>query len=225
MSYEALLTDLEQLHKSYAEEDERIQQAAAQARQGVGADDEDPDAMRAEDGGDEDEDEDEDKDEDEDALAEGFDSAQGGAGVLGKSYVLVDEDGHEMEAVDGTAMVKSLTQRLHRFTRQSQTDKSALTKSMLALKGIVERQEKMIKALADQVAAVSGQGAGRRSVAMPSAALAKSMGSLTPDLIKSRADTAFKEGRLTGKEYMHIDVSLRNGWDINTDVAQRLLNA
>ena len=208
MSYEALLNDLEQLQKSYAEEDERIQAAAAQASHGIGGDGED------------------DADDDEDAARaeeEGADEDEDGGETFGKSYVLVDEDGRETQAVDGTALVKSLTARLKRVTREAEADKSALAKSILALKGLIEHQGKQITTLAERLTAFSSQGAGRKSVTLPSESMAKSMVQMTPQLIKSRAAAAFKEGRLSGAEYIKVDVDLRHGTEIDPEIAQRLM--
>lgn len=213
MSYELLLDDLESLQKSYAEadaegaEDDAKIQAAAEAARAGKDDDEKQDG--------------EDSESDDDADADP-DAPKPKGKPFGKSFVLVDEAGSEMEAIDGTEMVKSLHDQVGALSASFDADKGALVKSMTALRDIVMRQDKLIKSLSDKVADLSAQGVGRKSVSAPTGTMAKSINA-TPDLIKSRADAAFTAGRISGKDYTVIDVALRHGMEIDPAMINRIM--
>jgi hypothetical protein len=122
-------------------DDERI---AAAADEG-GAGDEAGEGLRDR----EDEDEEEDEEEDD---------------VLGKSLRFTLKGGEEVEAFDGTQVVKSLMTRVER-------QEDSLSKSLDRMGGLLKkavdtvgRQEKMLKSMGERLDKVSNEGRGRRTV-------------------------------------------------------------
>jgi hypothetical protein len=207
MSYEALLEELETLQKSMDQgdsDDEKIAAAAA-------ADDED--------------DEHEEPDGDEGVDGEGDDD--GDEGPMAKSFSFQLETGEVVEAVDGTELVKSLQNEVALLKSERETAASQSEKVFQAVLGQLKNQGRLIKSLSAQVEKLSSEGRGRKSIAAPNAAMAKSMGAdaggLTPDRLLAKANAAFDAGRISGKELTVIDVSLRHGAALDDGLMARVL--
>lgn len=207
MSYEALLEELETLQKSMDQgdsDDEKIAAAAA-------ADDEDDD--HDEPGGDE--------------GIDGEGDEDGDEGPMAKSFSFQLETGEVVEAVDGTELVKSLQNEVALLKSERETAASQTEKVFQAVLGQLKSQGELIKSLSAQVEKMSSEGRGRKSIAAPSAAMAKSMGAdaggLTPDRLLAKANAAFDAGRISGKELTVIDVSLRHGAALDDGLMARVL--
>jgi len=207
MSYEALLEELETLQKSMDQgdsDDEKIAAAAA-------ADDEDDDH--------------DEPDGDEGIDGEGDDD--GDEGPMAKSFSFQLETGEVVEAVDGTELVKSLQNEVALLKSERETAASQSEKVFQAVLGQLKSQGELIKSLSAQVEKMSSEGRGRKSIAAPSAAMAKSMGAdaggLTPDRLLAKANAAFDAGRISGKELTVIDVSLRHGAALDDGLMARVL--
>lgn len=207
MSYEALLEELETLQKSMDQgdsDDEKIAAAAA-------ADDED--------------DEHEEPDGDEGVDGEGDDD--GDEGSMAKSFSFQLDTGEVVEAVDGTELVKSLQNEVALLKSERETAASQSEKVFQAVLGQLKSQGQLIKSLSAQVEKLSSEGRGRKSIAAPNAAMAKSMGAdaggLTPDRLLAKANAAFDAGRISGKELTVIDVSLRHGAALDDGLMARVL--
>lgn len=209
MSYEALLEELETLQKSMDQgdsDDEKIAAAAA-----AGDDDED--------------DEHDEPDGDEGMGGEGDDD--GDEGPMAKSFSFQLETGEVVEAVDGTELVKSLQNEVALLKSERETAASQSEKVFQAVLGQLKNQGQLIKSLSAHVEKLSSEGRGRKSIAAPSAAMAKSMGAdaggLTPDRLLAKANAAFDAGRINGKELTVIDVSLRHGAALDDGLMARVL--
>ena len=207
MSYEALLEELETLQKSMDQgdsDDEKIAAAAA-------ADDEDDDH--------------DEPDGDEGIDGEGDDD--GDEGPMAKSFSFQLETGEVVEAVDGTELVKSLQNEVALLKSERETAASQTEKVFQAVLGQLKNQGQLIKSLSAHVEKLSSEGRGRKSIAAPSAAMAKSMGAdaggLTPDRLLAKANAAFDAGRISGKELTVIDVSLRHGAALDDGLMARVL--
>ena len=207
MSYEALLEELETLQKSMDQgdsDDEKIAAAAA-------ADDED--------------DEHEGPDGDKGVDGEGDDD--GDEGSMAKSFSFQLDTGEVVEAIDGTDLVKSLQGEVALFKSERETAASQSEKVFQAVLGQLKSQGQLIKSLSAQLEKLSSEGRGRKSIAAPSAAMAKSMGAdaggLTPDRLLAKANAAFDAGRISGKELTVIDVSLRHGAALDDGLMARVL--
>ena len=207
MSYEALLEELETLQKSMDQgdsDDEKIAAAAA--------------------AGDEDDDHDE-PDGDEGMGGEG--DGDGDEGPMAKSFSFQLDTGEVVEAVDGTELVKSLQNEVALLKSERETAASQSEKVFQAVLGQLKSQGQLIKSLSTQLEKLSSEGRGRKSIAAPSAAMAKSMGAdaggLTPDRLLAKANAAFDAGRINGKELTVIDVSLRHGAALDDGLMARVL--
>lgn len=209
MSYEALLEELETLQKSMDQgdsDDEKIAAAAA-----AGDDDED--------------DEHDEPDGDEGMGGEG--DGDGDEGPMAKSFSFQLDTGEVVEAVDGTELVKSLQNEVALLKSERETAASQSEKVFQAVLGQLKSQGQLIKSLSAQVEKLSSEGRGRKSIAAPNAAMAKSMGAdaggLTPDRFLAKANAAFDAGRISGKELTVIDVSLRHGAALDDGLMARVL--
>lgn len=209
MSYEALLEELETLQKSMDQgdsDDEKIAAAAA--------------------AGDEDEDEDDEHDEHDGDEGMGGDG-DGDEGPMAKSFSFQLDTGEVVEAIDGTALVKSLQGDVAQLKSERETAATQTDKVFQAVLGQLKSQGQLIKSLSAQVEKLSSEGRGRKSIAAPNAAMAKSMGAdsggLTPDRLLAKANAAFDAGRINGKELTVIDVSLRHGAALDDGLMARVL--
>jgi hypothetical protein len=113
-----------------------------------------------------------------DALAADGIDPSGKGKPLNKSFLLTMADGSEMEAFDGTEMLKSLTARLEASEgelaaeiQRGQVTEDKVLKSLQAAVGLIaaqtetlKTQETMIKSLNERVGVLSGMGRGVRSV-------------------------------------------------------------
>ena len=209
MSYEALLEELETLQKSMAQSDSDDEKIAAAAA--AGDDDED--------------DEHDEPDGDEGMGGEG--DGDGDEGPMTKSFSFQLDTGEVVEAIDGTELVKSLQNEVAQLKGERETAASQSEKVFQAVLGQLKSQGRLIKSLSAQVERLSGEGRGRRSVAAPSTAMAKSMGAdaggLTPDRVLAKANAAFNADRISGKELTVIDVSLRHGAALDDGLMARVL--
>jgi len=160
------------------------------------------------------------------AAAEAEAKGEGKGETLGKSFEVVAEDGTKHEAVDATELVKSL------MSRQEATEGN-LMKAMEAMVGTVQKQGELIKSLTEKVAELSTQGRGRKSQLVvldkPDTTLAKSGAGdkqgMSIDEFFVKANTAFDQGKITGKELTVIDVCKRSNQAIDPALVQKVINA
>lgn len=189
--YDKLLEELDLLQKAYGDDD-GDQKIAAAAEDDDDDKHDEPDADNA--GGPSDGDEDN-KDKDND---DGFEP-------IAKSFAFQLDTGETVEAVDGTELLKSLSDSV------ANTD-ARLEKSFGEAVSLMKSMHGEIASLKKQVAKLSGEGRGRKAVvnvhehAEP---MAKSQSGLTPNDLMAKAQAAFAEGKLSGRELNEIDASLR----------------
>lgn len=154
-----------------------------------------------------------------------------GDGVVAKSFMVKLEDGTEVEAQDGTELVKSLVARLD----AKESADTELKKAMETMVGLIKGQGEFIKSLTDQVKKLSGEGRGRKTALSvtdkPSATvhtdtMAKSIGTadgFTPDQFFAKAMEAQKSGRITGHEISVAETFLNKGQPIPPSIVQRVM--
>lgn len=99
---------------------------------------------------------DNDDDPDNDGDADGDKDGDGDGKPMAKSMRVMGVDGVEIEAFDGGELIKSL---IDQQTKQG----DQMTKAMTGIVGHLGRQDALMKSLIEQVAALSGQGRGRKS--------------------------------------------------------------
>lgn len=213
MSYEKLLDELETLQKSYT-----ASPVAPGAPQGAGMPEGDEGQYA-------------DLNADGEGEGEGDDEANEAkkkpagkfAKQFAKSFTLVDEQGNEAEAIDGTALVKSLQAEVEELSLSAKSEKADLAKSIGILADVIKKQGVQIKALQEGHNQFANQGAGRKSVMLPDASMVKAMGgSVTSETFMTKAHAAFDAGRITGKELTTCSVSLRIGEAIDAGLINKI---
>lgn len=144
-----------------------------------------------------------------------------------KSFKFTLEDGTEVEAQDGTEMVKSLQAKV------AETE-STMAKALGQAVELIKGQGDMIKSLSDRVAKLSGEGRGRKAVVSvvekpaPDAStstMAKSMQAdgVSHDVFFAKAMVAQREGRISGSQIALAETMLNRGQPIPADLVQRVM--
>lgn len=214
--YEKLLEELETMAKAMpgdeGADDDKIQAAAAAANpdaDGDGENDVTGDDLNPEGLGDEGEGE------------GGGDDEE----TMGKSFALKLEDGTELEAIDGTELVKSLMARV-------ESNEGTVMKALGTAVDLLGKQGDMIKSLQDEVKKLAGEGRGRKTVVSVSekpvagATMAKSQGAadgLSANEFMAKALAAQASGRLTGLDVARAESALNKGLPVPQDVVNRVI--
>lgn len=156
--------------------------------------------------------EDPDKDEDEKPMA--------------KSYVLKGADGEEIEAIDGTELVKSLIERI-------EGNETAAIEAVTGLLGVVKSQGALIKSMQTDLAAFKDSGKPRKTVltvaerpAGKSEELAKSQVSdgVTPTEFMVKALEAQVAGKLTSRDIALAEQLINSGQPIPVSIRRAVLS-
>lgn len=205
---------------------------ALPAGEGIG-DDKKIQAAAADGAGDDDDDDDEAGDDNTDP---GNGNGDGDDKPMAKSFMLSLDDGSQMEAFDGTEMIKSLTDRLELSERALATNEEQVLKSlniavdMISAQSVqMKDQGALIKSLQNQVTALSKSGRGRTSTLVPhekpalEAVMAKShAASMGRDEILAKSLTAMQSGRITGLEASGIENRLNMNIAIDPALLSRI---
>jgi len=164
--------------------------------------------------------------------ADGIDSPGKGK-PLNKSFLLTMADGSEMEAFDGTEMLKSLTARLEASEgelaaeiQRGQATEGKVLKSLQAAVGLIAEQMEtlksqgtMIKSLNERIGVLASTGRGIRSVRavtdIAGTELNKSLGgqgqAMSNQQILAKSLGAMKAGRISGLDATRIETSINLG--------------
>lgn len=156
----------------------------------------------------------------EDADEEG----DGGDKPMAKSFKFTLEDGTEVDAQDGTELVKSLQDRI---AATEVTMAKALGSAVELIKG----QASMIKSLSDSVKKLGGEGRGRKAVvsvvekpAPGASPMAKSEpAGVSHEVFFAKAMAAQKEGRLSGMDIAMAESCLNRGEVIPQSIVARVM--
>lgn len=163
-----------------------------------------------------------------DADADGdADDKDGEGKPMTKSFKFTLEDGTEVEAQDGTELVKSLGARID-STEQS------MVKALDTAIGLIKGQGELIKSLSDRVSKLSGEGRGRKAVVSvvekPSATthtetMAKSLvpDGMSTDAFFTKALAAQRDGRISGGDIAMAETMLNRGQPIPPSILQRVM--
>lgn len=209
---DGLVTDQETMRKALpagdGEDDKNIQAAAAE-----GGDMDDVNVDGKAPTGDDDDDED-------------------GGEPMGKSLGTVTlESGEQVEAVDGTELVKSLMDQVGKLGEQQTASEQALTKAVETCVTLIKSNNDMVKSLQEEIVKLRGEGRGRKTVLnvseKPAAGtqLAKSEPTgMTGAEFLAKSHAAFDARKITGTELTTIDVALRSGAPVDPKVIQKVLS-
>lgn len=214
--YEKLLEELETMAKAMpgddAADDDKIAAAAANANPDADGDgDNDVTGEHIEPDG------------DEGAGAEGGDGD--GDETMGKSFALKLDDGTELEAIDGTELVKSLMARV-------ESNEGTVMKALGTAVELLGKQGDMIKSLQAEAKKLAGEGRGRKTVVSVSekptagTTMAKSQGAddgMSANEFMAKALSAQAAGRLTGLDVARAESALNKGLPVPQDVVNRVI--
>lgn len=150
-----------------------------------------------------------------------------GGKPMAKSFKFTLEDGTEVEAQDGSEMVKALSDRVGAL----EGEKDGLAKALESAVGVIKGYAPLIKSLQDQVTKLGGEGRGRKTVVSivekpePGAqTLAKSEpAGLSHDQFFAKALAAQKEGRLSGVDIAMAESCLNRGEAIPPSIVARVV--
>lgn len=170
---------------------------------------------------------------DDDNDVDAVDNADEGEGeLMGKSLGKVTlETGEEVEAVDGTELVKSLIDRVEQLGSKQTATEGQILKALEGCLSLIKSQSELIKSLQTGYNNLRGEGRGRKTVLnvaeKPAAGtqLAKSeTPGITAEEFLAKSHAAFDAGKISGLDLTTIDVSLRQGNPIDASIIQKVLS-
>ena len=142
---------------------------------------------------------------------------------MAKSFKFTLEDGTEVEAQDGSELVKSLGERLD-------ATETTMAKALGQAVDLIKGQGEMIKSMQDQIKKLSGEGRGRKAVVSivekpgpGEGVMAKSESQgMSHEQFFAKALTAQKEGRLSGTDIAIAESCLNRGEAIPANIVARV---
>ena len=131
--------------------------------------------------------------------------------TFGKAFTVRLDDGTEVDAFDGTAMMKALNTQAKSLKEELGKSRQAMTGAVVLIKSLqttVTSQNDMIKALQADVAKIGASGSGRRAaltVHDKTGAGAHSPAEVKPSDVMAKALDLFKKGDLGGGDLRRIE--------------------
>mgnify|MGYP000308300592 CR=1 FL=1 len=150
---------------------------------------------------------------------------------MAKSFKMTLEDGTEVEAMDGTELVKALSARVEVMEQ----NEGQMTKALESAVALIGGQRDLIKSLAARVEKLSGEGRGRKAVvsisekadttAAATSQMAKSLtpDGMTPETFFAKALDAQKAGRITATDISVAETYLNKGQAIPASLVSRVM--
>lgn len=145
---------------------------------------------------------------------------------MAKSMTATGEDGEVVEVVDATEMLKSLQDGL-----ASQGD--VLAKALTSMTNAFTAQGKVLKSLQAEVAALKGQGRGRKAVVSvaertDASTLAKSNAAadankVTPQQFMAKCLAAQRSGTISGFDVSRAEIAINNGVPVPQDIVSAVM--
>lgn len=158
-----------------------------------------------------------------DGDGDGDDDADGDE-PMGKSLGTVTlPNGEQVEATDGTELVKALMARV-------ETTEGQMQKALEGAIGLIKGQHTLIKSLTEQVSKLANAGRGRKAVVTvnekttAAGSLSKSEPGMTGQEFMLKANSAFSAGKISGKELTVIDVCLRQSQPVDPTLISKVLS-
>ena len=153
-----------------------------------------------------------------------------GPAHMAKSFTLVLEDGTEVQAEDGTELIKSLTVTVETLGTKLDGTQSALEQTLEQVIPLLKAQSAQISALQGQIKAMGGEGRGRKTVLTvtekpaPGAELAKGMGGegLKPQEFLAKASSKFNEGKLSGNDLCVAEACVNRGVQVPEHIIRQV---
>jgi hypothetical protein len=144
---------------------------------------------------------------------------------MAKSFKVTLADGTEMEAQDGTELVKALQDRI-------EATEGTLAKALGQAVALIKSQGERLTAMDAKLKAIGGEGKGRKAVLTvvekpaASSTLAKSEPEgMKPEEFMAKALDAQKLGRITGLQVATAEACLNRGQQVPADIIANVLKA
>ncbi len=149
----------------------------------------------------------------EDVDADGDDKEDEGM-PMGKSFTATIE-GKEVDAIDGTELVKALIGKIDATETDMAKALGATVDLLKSTSATVNAQAKEIALLKSQVATIGNQGAGRKTTLSitdkPVAGVTdQAAPGMTAESLMAKAQSAAEQGKITWREAAMVDGALRN---------------
>lgn len=152
-------------------------------------------------------------------------AAAGEGGKMAKSFEVTLADGTKVQAQDGTELVKALQERL-------ETNETVMAKALETAVALIKSQGERIEALSGKLAAIGGEGKGRKAVltvvekpaGTPMAKSTTEEG-MKPEEFMAKALDAQKLGRITGIEVATAEAYLNRGQPVPANIIASVLKA
>lgn len=145
---------------------------------------------------------------------------------MAKAFTLKLEDGSEVEAVDATALLKALNDRVD-------GNETAMVKAVTGLVAHVKSQGELIKSLQGDLQKLGNEGRGRKAVVTINEKPAPAAETLAkggePEGVSAqeffaKAHQARAEGRITGEEISRAEAYLGRGLAVPAEIVNRVLS-
>lgn len=144
-----------------------------------------------------------------------------------KSFSITMPDGTQSQAIDGTAMVLDLQNRL---LASEQNTNAVFAKAL----GVLTKQSALLQTMGEKIAELGGQGRGRRAVlsiteksepgsGMFQKSMAAPVGLSTGEFF-AKALSAQKAGRISGLDISVAEASLNRGEPVPEDILNRVMS-
>ena len=164
---------------------------------------------------------------DEDQLGD-EDEDEGADAALGKSFSLKLENGEDLEAVDGTELVKSLISRLDDADTTLMERDEALQKALRVSIDMIKGQADDIADLKKQIKAIGSTGVGRKATVTIAekpevGVLQKAEEGMSGLEFLAKAEGAMMSGKITGHELALAESALNRGAQVRPDIVSRVV--
>lgn len=156
----------------------------------------------------------------------GDDAGAGGEAELGKAFSMTLEDGTVIEAVDGSALVKSLLAKHEALVARVVDGEQDLAKALGVAVAVMREQGALIKSLQERVAVIGGEGRGRRAtvtVNQPPANTPAAADGMRPAEFLAKCESAMVAGRLSGREVAIVESRINNGVEVPAEIVSKVL--
>lgn len=213
--FEGLLEELDVLQKSMQADQDDADDAKIQT---AGKADEDENAEGIQDGGG-----------DENAEGEGDPISAEDDEVMGKSFTVTMADGTEVEALDGTELVKSFMARMQGTETEMSKALKVAVSTMQDMGQMLKSQAQKIHGLQETVNRLANEGRGRKAVVHihdKGQTLSKSheQDGLKPAEFMGKALSAQKAGRITGHEVALAESCLNRGQQVPEHIVKKVVS-
>ncbi len=150
-----------------------------------------------------------------------------GKAPMAKSFKVTTADGEEVDAVDATELIKSLSDKVETLGGKLTETEGALAKALTDTLELVKGQTKLIKSLTDRVGELASAGRGRKAVVSVQEPMAKSQPAepegIKPGELLSKVLEAQKAGRIMARDVSAVETYLNRNAEVPAHLVKAIL--